>query len=108
MGLKAADKTFGSKTNSKGFKVPIDVGVLQGDGISVVELDRILNAVLDAGFSAQSVAFGMGSGLLQKGKEKRKSLGVFCSSESFPQQCVGFLEFQFSRLLIKRSLKGES
>jgi hypothetical protein len=49
-------------------KVPIDVGVLQGDGISVVELERILSSVLEAGFSAQSVAFGMGSGLLQKGK----------------------------------------
>merc|ERR1711991_1044322 len=43
-----------------------NVGVIQGDGISVVELERILNAVLEAGYSAESVAFGMGSGLLQK------------------------------------------
>lgn len=47
--------------------------MLQGDGISVVELDRILGAVLDAGFSAQCVAFGMGSGLLQKGKGKEQA-----------------------------------
>lgn len=66
MGLRAADSTFGSKVNKLGFKVPVDVGVIQGDGISVTELDRIITKVLEAGFSAQSVAFGMGSGLLQK------------------------------------------
>jgi len=66
MALRAADESFGSTTNSLGFKVVKNVGVLQGDGIAVVELERILNSVLEAGFAAESVAFGMGSGLLQK------------------------------------------
>ncbi|KAJ1465090.1 hypothetical protein T484DRAFT_1866504, partial [Baffinella frigidus] len=32
--LKAAEKTFGATTNSKGFKVLNNVAVIQGDGIS--------------------------------------------------------------------------
>jgi nicotinamide phosphoribosyltransferase len=42
------------------------VGVIQGDGIGPATIATILDAVLAAGFSAQSVAFGMGGGLLQK------------------------------------------
>jgi len=40
--------------------------VLAGDGIDFETLKQILAAVLRAGFSAESVAFGMGGGLLQK------------------------------------------
>jgi nicotinamide phosphoribosyltransferase len=46
---------FGSDLNSKGFKVIRGCGVIQGDGISYDEIKRILNAVKDAGFSAQNV-----------------------------------------------------
>lgn len=88
MGLRAADKTFGSKVNAAGFKVPNDVGVIQGDGISVVELDRILNSVLAAGFSAQSVAFGMGSGLLQKLNRDTMSFAVKLSHIVFASGMV--------------------
>ena len=38
----------------------------QGDGIDIKVLEKLLNAVLDKGYSPQSVAFGMGGGLLQK------------------------------------------
>lgn len=65
-GLHAAEKVFGVTVNQKGYKVTKNVGVIQGDGIDIVVLDKILAAVLEAGFSAQSVAFGMGGGLLQK------------------------------------------
>jgi nicotinamide phosphoribosyltransferase len=40
--------------------------VIQGDGIGYQEVDDILRAVVDAGFSPANVAFGMGGGLLQK------------------------------------------
>ena len=40
--------------------------VIQGDGISVFTIQKILNAVIDMGYSPLSVAFGMGGGLLQK------------------------------------------
>lgn len=64
--LHAADKVFGSDTNSKGYKVIKGCGVIQGDGISIKTVGAICDAVLEAGFSAENVAFGMGGGLLQK------------------------------------------
>lgn len=66
MALRAGEKAFGCDTNSKGYKVVRGAGVIQGDGINDVSLKRILDAVLAAGYSAESVAFGMGGGLLQK------------------------------------------
>lgn len=41
-------------------------GVIQGDGIDIVALEKISDAVLAAHFSPENVAFGMGAGLLQK------------------------------------------
>ncbi|ORX70899.1 nicotinamide phosphoribosyltransferase [Linderina pennispora] len=66
LGLRAADKVFGSARNSKGYKVISGASVIQGDGVTPESLERILAAVLDAGFSAQCIGFGMGGGLLQK------------------------------------------
>ncbi|KAJ3092991.1 hypothetical protein HK102_013265 [Quaeritorhiza haematococci] len=66
MALRAADKTFGSSTNKKGFKVLNGVGVIQGDGINVDTIRAILKAATKEGYSAQNIAFGMGAGLLQK------------------------------------------
>lgn len=66
LGLKSAEEAFGCIKNSKGFKVLKNSAVLQGDGIDYKILSRILDAVLKEGYSAQSVTFGMGGGLLQK------------------------------------------
>ena len=66
MALRAAEKVFGSEVNSKGFKVIKGCGVIQGDGINIDGLRRILEAAMEAGYSAENVAFGMGGGLLQK------------------------------------------
>lgn len=58
---------FGTSTNSKGYKVlPDCVRLIQGDGINPVSLQKILDTVLDAGFSVDNLAFGMGGGLLQQ------------------------------------------
>eukprot|EP01102_Stenamoeba_stenopodia_P005581 TRINITY_DN16331_c0_g1_i1.p1 TRINITY_DN16331_c0_g1~~TRINITY_DN16331_c0_g1_i1.p1 ORF type:complete len:508 (+),score=108.24 TRINITY_DN16331_c0_g1_i1:87-1610(+) len=65
-GLRAAEKTFGATVNSKGYKVLNGAAVLQGDGINIVTLGEILNAALEAQYSAQNLVFGMGGGLLQK------------------------------------------
>uniref|UniRef100_A0A7S4KY47 Nicotinamide phosphoribosyltransferase n=1 Tax=Guillardia theta TaxID=55529 RepID=A0A7S4KY47_GUITH len=65
-GLYAAEKTFGCTTNSKGFKVINSAAVIQGDGINYQNVQKILDAVLEAKFSAMNVAFGMGGALLQK------------------------------------------
>lgn len=60
------EKAFGVTINSKGYKVINGAGVIQGDGIDLNIIKQILKAVMDAGFSAENVAFGMGAGLLQK------------------------------------------
>lgn len=65
-GLRAADGVFGHTVNSKGYKVINGCGVIQGDGINIVALAKISDAVLAAGYSPENVAYGMGAGLLQK------------------------------------------
>jgi len=65
-GLKACEAAFGATINKKGFKVLNGAAVLQGDGIDARMLEAIIRAVLNAGYSAQNVAFGMGGGLLQR------------------------------------------
>lgn len=44
---------FGCDVNSKGFKKPCGCGVIQGDGINVTTLAQIVDAVTDAGYSAE-------------------------------------------------------
>jgi len=63
--LKAAETVFGCDTNSKGFKVIKGAGVIQGDGIDPKVISEILNRILEEGYSAQNLAFGMGGNLLQ-------------------------------------------
>jgi nicotinamide phosphoribosyltransferase len=65
-GLRAADACFGHRVNSKGYKVLNHSGVIQGDGINYDVVKRLLEEIKKAGYSPQSVAFGMGGGLLQK------------------------------------------
>ncbi len=60
-----ADK-FGYTVNTKGFKLLNKVRMIQGDGITLESLPVILEAILEAGFSIDNMAFGMGGGLLQK------------------------------------------
>lgn len=64
-GLEAAERHFGSDVNSKGFRVVRGAGVIQGDGVTLPKIEEILDKVLERGFSAENVAFGMGGGLLQ-------------------------------------------
>lgn len=66
LGLSAAEKAFGVTVNAKGYKVPIGCSVIQGDGINYKTMQMILDAVVEAGYSAESVTFGMGGGLLQR------------------------------------------
>jgi len=64
--LRAAEKVAGATTNAKGFKVVNGYAALQGDGIGYPEIEAILKAVLENGYAANNVLFGMGGGLLQK------------------------------------------
>ena len=52
--------------NKKGYKVLKNINVIQGDGITMDTIEKILEATTSAGFSAENITFGMGGGLLQK------------------------------------------
>ena len=57
----------GTCNNEKGFKMlPDYVRVIQGDGIDIDMIELVLEAVKEAGYSTENVAFGSGGGLLQK------------------------------------------
>ncbi|MCP4315761.1 MAG: nicotinate phosphoribosyltransferase [Hyphomicrobiales bacterium] len=58
---------FGHSTNAKGYKV-LDpaVRVIQGDGVTPDSIKIILDRLMERGWSAENIAFGMGGGLLQK------------------------------------------
>jgi len=64
--LENGEKIFGASKNSKGYKCVNNVSTIQGDGIDIKVVGKILEATLAKGYSAQNVAFGMGGGLLQK------------------------------------------
>lgn len=58
---------FGHRVNAKGYRVlPDYVRVIQGDGINLESLPRILEALKMRGLATENAAFGMGGGLLQK------------------------------------------
>lgn len=57
---------FGYTVNNKGYKVlPPYIRLIQGDGINEASLPKILSNMVDAGYSIDNIAFGMGGGLLQ-------------------------------------------
>lgn len=65
--LNKLAELFGSKVNTKGFKMlPDNIRMVQGDGISFDSMKDILKAVEDAGWSTENVTFGSGGALLQK------------------------------------------
>ena len=53
MALEAAGKVFGVTENTKGFKVPKGCSVIYGDGVNLETMKKILDAMLDKGFSAE-------------------------------------------------------
>jgi nicotinamide phosphoribosyltransferase len=74
-------EAFGTTVNSKGFRVLYPkVRVIQGDGIDFAMLEKILNALKAAGWSADNVAFGSGGGLLQKVNRDTEKFAFKCSS----------------------------
>jgi len=58
---------FGKTTNSKGYDVlPDCIRVIQGDGINVHSIPKILARMKENKLSADNITFGMGGGLLQQ------------------------------------------
>lgn len=64
--IRILGEKFGYTVNSKGYKVLDDsVRVIQGDGIDLDIIVRILKILKSLGWSAENIAFGMGGQLLQ-------------------------------------------
>lgn len=64
--VKRLAKVFGFTYNHKGYKVLDGVRVIQGDGIDINDVRKIVNRLDEEGYSISNIAFGMGGGLLQK------------------------------------------
>jgi len=65
--LETLGQKFGYTENAKGYKVlPSQIRVIQGDGVNYHSLRAIMQAVVDAGWSIENLAFGSGGALLQK------------------------------------------
>jgi nicotinamide phosphoribosyltransferase len=71
---------FGWTVNDKGYKVLNHVRVIQGDGIDLEEVGRILEAIKIRGWSADNVAFGMGGALLQQCNRDTQKFAIKASS----------------------------
>lgn len=78
--IKILEAGYGSVVNSKGYKVLNNVRVIQGDGINEVEIDNILSALKENGFSADNVAFGCGGYLLQQVNRDTQKFAMKCSA----------------------------
>src|SRR5262245_16402529 len=65
--LKELAGAFGAERNAKGYYVlNPSIRVIQGDGMTLDTIAKLVRAVLDNGFSVDNIAVGMGAGLLQK------------------------------------------
>lgn len=64
--MKTLWDKFGGSTNAKGYRV-LDphVRLIQGDGMNIESIGRLVDRVVEEGFAIDNIAFGMGGGLLQ-------------------------------------------
>ena len=72
---------FGFEVNDKGYKVlPPQIRMIQGDGIDIEMIGKILNAMRVQRWSADNIAFGSGGALLQKMDRDTQKFAFKCSS----------------------------
>lgn len=64
--VKTLWEKFGGHVNGKGYRV-LDphVRVIQGDGMTVDSIGRLVARMIEEGFAIDNIAFGMGGGMLQ-------------------------------------------
>ncbi len=63
--LENLSEKFGYQLNTKGYKVLNNVALIQGDGVCEQKIEQILTMMMEMGYSAENIAFGMGGALLQ-------------------------------------------
>lgn len=71
---------FGGTFNSKHYKV-LDphIGIIQGDGIDIEMIERILLMLKNKKFSVENIVFGSGGGLLQKFDRDTLKFAIKCN-----------------------------
>lgn len=80
---------FGYSLNAKGYKVLAPcVRVIQGDGINIDTIERILRNLADKGWAADNIAFGMGGGLLQQLNRDTLKFAMKCSAAQIKGQWI--------------------
>lgn len=78
--MELAALKFGFTINNKGYKVINNVRFIQGDGITIKSLQPFIDSILNAGFSLDNIAFGMGGGLLQHVNRDDQKFAMKCSA----------------------------
>jgi nicotinamide phosphoribosyltransferase len=84
--LHRLERKFGSKLNSKGFRVLNNVRVIQGDGVNEETIKAVLKSAKLSGFSADNIAFGMGGALLQQVNRDTQRFAYKCSQISIASE----------------------
>lgn len=74
------EEGFGVTINSKGYKVLNNVRVIQGDGINIESIRKILDTLQMHYYSADNVNFGMGGALLQGVTRDDQKFAMKCST----------------------------
>ena len=78
--LEILAKKFGTTKNGKGYKqLPPNLRIIQGDGIDIVMLEKILERMKTELWSAENIVFGSGGGLLQKMNRDTQKCAFKCS-----------------------------
>lgn len=78
--LQTLERKLGMTKNMRGFKIlPPYFRLIQGDGINIDSLAEILRVIMQAGYSASNLAFGMGGGLLQLVNRDTQKFALKCS-----------------------------
>jgi nicotinamide phosphoribosyltransferase len=74
-------ENFGGTINKNGYKVlNPKVGIIQGDGIDKNTVNDLLDMLEEEGFSASTLVYGSGGGLLQKFNRDTMKFAIKCSS----------------------------
>lgn len=65
--VKTLWEKFGGTINAKGYRVlNPHVRVIQGDGMNIASIARLVDRMVEEGYAIDNIAFGMGGGLLQQ------------------------------------------
>ncbi len=78
--VERLDRAFGSDLNGKGFRVLKHVRIIQGDGINQASIADILRNLMEYGYSADNVAFGIGGALHQSVNRDTCRFAMKCSA----------------------------